>query len=182
MHRLKEKLNKEVSKALQEKFGYENVMAIPKIEKVVINVGTGKGLQDAKFNENVEKTLQRITGQKPVKTIAKKSISNFKIREGLVIGQMTTLRGNRMYDFLDKLINVTLPRIRDFRGLNDKSVDPQGNLTIGFKEHIAFPEIRSDEVEKIHGLQVTIVSSAKNREEGLELFKLLGFPFQTKEK
>ena len=180
MLKIKEKFNKEVAPALKEKFGYKNVLAIPKIEKVVVNIGTGRGLQDAKFNEVAESTLQRITGQRPVKTIAKKSISNFKIREGLVVGMMTTLRGPRMYDFLDKLVNITLPRIRDFRGISDKSVDPQGNLTIGFKEHIAFPEIKSDEVEKIHGLQVTIVTSAKSRAEGLELFKLLGFPFQIK--
>lgn len=182
MLKIKEKFNKEVVPSLKEKFGYKNAFAIPRIEKVIVNVGTGKGLQDAKFNEVVEATLQRITGQKPVKTAAKKSISNFKIREGLVVGMMTTLRGQRMYDFLEKLVNVTLPRIRDFRGLSEKSVDPQGNLTIGFKEHIAFPEIKSDEVEKIHGLQVTVVTSAKSREEGLELFKLLGFPFQIKEK
>ena len=180
MLKIKEKFNKEVAPALKEKFGYKNILAIPRIEKVVVNIGTGRGLQDAKFNEVAESTLQRITGQRPVKTIAKKSISNFKIREGLVVGMMTTLRGPRMYDFLDKLVNITLPRIRDFRGISEKSVDPQGNLTIGFREHIAFPEIKSDEVEKIHGLQVTIVTSAKSRAEGLELFKLLGFPFQIK--
>ena len=144
----------------------------------MVNVGTGQGLRDAKFNEVVEATLQRISGQRPVKVAAKKSISNFKIRQGLIVGMMVTLRGKKMYDFIDKLINVTLPRIRDFRGLDTKSVDPNGNLNIGLKENIAFPEIRSDEVEKIHGLQVSIATNAGSQEIGLELFKSLGFPFR----
>jgi len=178
MTRIKEKYNKVVAPALKEKFGYKNNLAIPKIEKVVVNIGTGQGLKDAKFNEVAEATLQRITGQQPVKAAAKKSISNFKIREGLVVGMMVTLRGKRMEDFIDKLINVTLPRVRDFQGLSVKSVDPQGNLNIGFSEHIAFPEIKSDEVEKIHGLQISVVTSAKTKDEGLELLRLLGFPFK----
>ena len=178
MHRLTEKYQKEVIPALKEKFGYKNNLAVPKINRVVINVGTGPGLKDPKFNDVVEGTLIRIAGQRPVKTTAKKSISNFKIRQGLVVGMMVTLRGKRMYDFVDKLINITLPRVRDFRGLETRSVDPQGNLNLGFKEHIAFPEIKSDEVEKIHGLQITLVTTAKTKEEGLELFKLLGFPFR----
>src|SRR3989344_6392501 len=178
MNRIKEKYQKTVQPSMKEKFGYKNNMAVPKIEKVIINVGTGPGLKDAKFNEVVEATLRRITGQKPVKTVAKKSISNFKIREGLVVGMMVTLRGSRMYDFLDKLINVTLPRVRDFRGLSPKSVDPRGNLNIGFREHIAFPEIKSDEVEKIHGLQVSIVTTAKNKQESLALLKLFCFSFR----
>ena len=176
--RLKEQYHKEILPALKEKFGYKNNLAAPKIAKVVLNVGTGQGLKDAKFNEVVEDTLLRITGQRPVKTVAKKSISNFKIRDGLVVGQSVTLRGSRMYEFLDKLINVTLPRVRDFRGLDSKSVDPKGNLNLGLREHIAFPEIKSDEVEKIHGLQIAVVTTAKTREEGLELLKLLGFPFR----
>lgn len=175
---LKEKYQKEVIPALREKFGYKNNLAVPKIEKVVVNIGTGHGLKDAKFNDVVEDTIKRITGQRPVKVAAKKSISNFKIRKGLIVGMVVTLRGKRMEDFVDKLINITLPRVRDFRGLDLKSVDPQGNLNIGFSEHIAFPEIKSDEVEKIHGLQISIVTTAKNKEEGLELLKLLGFPFQ----
>lgn len=182
MHRFQEKYIKEVIPVMKEKFGYKNILAIPKIEKVVVNIGTGKGLQDAKFNEVAEATLLRITGQKPVKNVAKKSISNFKIRAGLIVGMMTTLRGKRMYDFLDKLVNITLPRVRDFRGLELKSVDQNGNLNIGFKEHIAFPEIKSDEVEKIHGLQVTVVTNAKTRAEGLEIFSLLGFPFKKDDK
>lgn len=174
---IKEKFNKEVAPALMGKFGYTNNMAVPKIEKVVLNVGTGHGLKDVKYNEVVEATLQRISGQKPVKIAAKKSISNFKVRAGQVVGMKVTLRGKRMYDFLDKLVNITLPRVRDFRGLNPKSVDQKGNLNLGFKEHIAFPEIHSDEVEKIHGLQVTVATTATNRAEGLELFSQLGFPF-----
>ncbi|MFA6410542.1 MAG: 50S ribosomal protein L5 [Candidatus Buchananbacteria bacterium] len=177
MSRLSEIYQKKAIPALKEKFGYKNNLAVPKIEKVVVNIGTGQGLRDVKFNEVAENTLMRITGQKPVKTAAKKSISNFKIREGLIVGMMVTLRGQRMYDFLDKLINVTFPRVRDFRGLDTKSIDPQGNLNLGFKEHISFPEIKSDEIEKIHGLQITVVTSAKTKEEGLELFKNLGFPF-----
>lgn len=177
MNRLQEKYQKSIAPALKEKFGYSNSLAIPRIEKVVVNVGTGTGLKDPKYNEVVESTLERITGQKPVKTAAKKSISNFKIRAGLVVGIMVTLRGKRMYDFLDKFLNITLPRVRDFRGIDPKSVDPQGNLNIGFKEHIAFPEIKSDEVEKIHGLQVSIVTTAKTRDEGIELLRLLGVPF-----
>lgn len=177
-NKLKEQYQKEILSALKQKFGYKNNLAVPRIEKVVLNVGTGQGLKDPKFNEVVEDTLLRITGQKPVKAVAKKSISNFKVREGQVVGLSVTLRGTRMYEFLDKLINVTLPRVRDFRGLDDKSVDPRGNLNLGFKEHIAFPEIKSDEVEKIHGLQISVVTTAKNKEEGLELLTLLGFPFR----
>ena len=175
---LKEKYQKVVIPALKEKFGYKNNLAIPRIDKVVVNVGTGQGLKDAKFNEVVAATLERITGQRPIRVAAKKSISNFKIRAGLVVGMMVTLRGKRMHDFVDKLINITLPRVRDFRGLETRSVDPQGNLNLGFKEHIAFPEIKSDEVEKIHGLEISIVTTAKSREEGLELLTLLGLPFR----
>ncbi|OGY45552.1 MAG: 50S ribosomal protein L5 [Candidatus Buchananbacteria bacterium RIFCSPHIGHO2_02_FULL_38_8] len=177
MNRLKEKYQKGVIPAMEKAFGYKNDLAVPKLEKVIVNVGTGPGLKDSKFNEVVANTLQRITGQRPVSTTAKKSISNFKIRKGLIVGMIATLRGKRMYDFVDKLINVTLPRVRDFRGLSVKMVDGQGNLNIGFKEHIAFPEIKADEVEKIHGLQVSVITSAKTKEEGLELLKLLGFPF-----
>src|SRR3989338_6954451 len=178
MMNLKEKYQKVVTPALEEKFGYKNNLAVPRIDKVVVNVGTGQGLKDAKFNEVVAATLERITGQRPIRVAAKKSISNFKIRAGLVVGMMVTLRGKRMYDFVDKLINITLPRVRDFRCLETRSVDPQGNLNLGFKEHIAFPEIKSDEVEKIHGLEISIVTTAKSREEGLELLTLLGLPFR----
>lgn len=176
---IKEKYEKEVVPQLMEKFSWRNKMAVPKILKVTVNIGAGRGLQDAKFFELVENTLVRITGQKPAPTKAKKSISAFKIREGQVIGYKVTLRGNRMFDFLNKLIHVSLPRVRDFHGLDSsKLLDRQGNLTIGFKEHIVFPEIRSDEVERLHGLEICISTSAKKREEGVELFKLLGFPFK----
>jgi large subunit ribosomal protein L5 len=178
MDSLKEKYKKSAIPALKEKFGYKNEMATPRILKIVVNVGAGLGLKDPKFNEAVENTIIRITGQRPVKTLAKQSISNFKIRKGQIVGLMVTLRGKRMYDFLDKLINITLPRVRDFRGLDPKSVDNKGSMNLGFKEHISFPEIKSDEVERIHGLQVSIVTSAKSRAEGMELLKLLGIPFQ----
>ncbi|MDD2806936.1 MAG: 50S ribosomal protein L5 [Patescibacteria group bacterium] len=178
MNRIQEKYNKVVVPALKQKFDYSNSMSVPKIEKVVVNIGTGQGLRDPKFNEVAEATLQRITGQRPVKTVAKQSISNFKIREGLVVGMMVTLRGQKMYNFLDKLINITFPRVRDFRGIEAKSVDGKGSLNIGFREHIAFPEIKSDEIEKIHGLQISVVTTATNHEEGLELLTMLGFPFK----
>ena len=177
MHRLKEKYNKEIIPEMKKIFGYKNNLEVPKLEKAVINVGLGSGLKDSKFNELVQNTLERISGQKPVKVAAKKSISGFKIRAGMIVGTKVTLRGLRMYDFIDKLISVTLPRVRDFRGLKATSVDKYGNLNIGFKEHVAFPEIKSDEVERVHGLEIAILTSAKNKKEGSELFKLLGVPF-----
>lgn len=179
--RLQEKYKKEVVPALKEKFGYKNIMAIPKITKVVLNVGINSRNTDSGLLDAVESTLTRISGQKPVRTKAKKAISAFKVKENMVVGVVVTLRGQRMYDFLDKLINVSLPRIRDFRGVSEKNIDKQGNLTIGFKEHIVFPEIRSDEVERIHGLQVTITTTAGNSAAGEAMFRLLGFPFQKKQ-
>ena len=175
---LKEKYIKQVIPALKEKFGYKNDLAVPKLEKVIVNVGIGHSLKDPKFKETVENTLKRITGQKPVERKAKKAISGFKIRKDQIVGMMVTLRGRRMYDFVDKLINIALPRTRDFRGLNPKSLDRKGNFTIGLREHLAFPEIKADEVEKIHGLEVVIATTAKDDERGLELLKLLGFPFK----
>lgn len=176
--RLKELYLKRVIPAMQEKFGYKNKLAVPHLEKVAVNAGVGRGREDAKFIEAVKESLTKITGQRPRETKARKSIAGFKIRQGMTIGLAVTLRGPRMYDFVDKIINVVLPRTRDFRGLALKSLDERGNLTIGFREHLAFPEIDPDEVEKIHGLEVTIVSTAKNRDEASELFKLLGFPFR----
>ena len=176
MNRLKVKFEQEVRPQLMQEGGYPNILAVPRLEKVVINVGTSQGLKDAKYNEAVVATLRRITGQRPVKTLARQSISNFKIRAGQMVGLMVTLRAGRMYDFLDKLINATLPRVRDFRGLDPKNVDATGNLNIGIKEHLAFPEIKADEVEKIHGLQITVVTTAKNKTEGLALLTKLGFP------
>lgn len=179
---LKEFYQKKVVQILKQEFGFKNDFQVPKVEKVVINAGLGKGLKDATFIDNVESTLTRIAGQKPLKTKAKKSISNFKIRQGMVIGLKSTLRGKRMYDFIEKLIKITLPRVRDFRGLPLESIDKKGNLNIGIKEHIAFPEIKADEIERLHGLEIAIVTSAKNKEEGAALFKALGFPFKKSEK
>lgn len=178
MSRLKEKYIKEVVPEMKKVFGYKNDLAVPKLIKVTINVGTGRALTDDKFLDMVKNTVERISGQKPVFTRAKKSISAFKIREDMIVGAIVTLRGNRMYDFVDKLTNVTLARVRDFRGLEPKSVDASGNLTIGFKENIVFPEIKFDEVERLHGLAVTINTNAKNQKEALTLFRLLGFPFK----
>jgi large subunit ribosomal protein L5 len=179
---LKEKYNKEIVPKLKEQFSYTNNLLVPKIKKVVINVGFGRHSKEKDYIANIEKTLIAISGQKPVYTKAKKSISSFKIREGMIIGAMVTLRGKRMYDFLDKLINVSFPRVRDFRGISEKSVDKQGNLSIGFKENTAFPEVRVDDINNIHGLEVIIDSSAENKAEGLELFRLAGFPFKKEEK
>ncbi len=162
---------------MKKQFNYKSVMQVPKITKVVLNVGVGKFLKEANFVENVEKTLNKITGQKPVRTKAKTSISNFKVREGMEVGVMVTLRGARMYDFLEKLIKVTFPRVRDFRGISDKGFDRRGNFSIGFKENLAFPEVKVEEVDKIHGLQININTTAKNKEEGKALLSHLGFPF-----
>lgn len=165
---------------MKEKFGYQNNLAVPKLTKVSVNVGINARNTDSAYQDSVEKNITRITGQKPVRTKAKKAISSFKVREGMVVGVKVTLRGQRMYDFLDKLVNISLPRVRDFRGLNSKIVNDHGKLTIGFKEYNVFPEIKMDEIEKSHGLEVTIDNTANTREEGLELFQLLGFPFQKK--
>lgn len=174
---LKEHYFKNVVPSLVKEFGLKNNLAAPRLTKVTINIGLGQQGKDSKLAEVAYRTLERITGQKPVFTRAKKSISNFKIRQNMVIGAMVTLRGVRMYDFLEKLIRVSLPRVRDFRGLPIKSIDSQGNLSIGFKEHLIFPEIRSDEVETIHGLEVAITTTARNRQQGHKLFEFLGFPF-----
>lgn len=163
---------------LKENFGYKNINAVPTVNSITLNIGLGPGLKDAKFLEVAEKTMTRISGQKPVSTKARKSISGFKIRENMVVGMKVTMRGRRMWDFLEKLVKVSLPRVRDFRGLSDKSFDGHGNYSLGFKEHIAFPEIRSDEIELVHGLQVTIATSAKNNKEAKALLANLGFPFK----
>jgi len=178
--RLQKKYKKEVVPALEKQFGYKNIMSVPKILKVTINVGINSRNTDSGLLDNVENNLSRITGQKPVRTKSRAAISAFKVKENMVVGVVVTLRGRKMFDFLDKLINVSLPRIRDFRGVSAKNIDAQGNLSIGFKEHIVFPEIRSDEVERIHGLQVNITTNARSREAGEELFRLLGFPMQKK--
>jgi large subunit ribosomal protein L5 len=175
----KERYRTDVVPKMEKAFSYENAHAVPRIEKVVVNVGFGKNGGDEKFVETVHKTLERITGQKPVDTKARKSISGFKVREGQVVGARVTLRGKRMEDFVEKLIRVTLPRVRDFRGLSTKSfARGERQYTIGFAEHNVFPEIKSDEVELLHGLEVTIVTTAKTPKETRELLTLLGFPFQ----
>jgi len=183
MNKLAIKYNKELKAKLGKELGLTNLMAVPKVNKVVINIGLGKAAQDKQWIEIAKSILERISGQKPVEAKAKKSISNFKIRQGMVVGSRVTLRGNRMYDFLDKLINSTIPRFRDFYGLeNKKGFDGNGNYTLGFKEHIVFPEIGMDDVEKVHGLELTIVTSAKNDKEALALLKTLGFPFKKDKK
>jgi len=177
---LQEKYKKEVIPAMKQKFGYKNDLAVPKIEKVVVNVGIGSIItsKDEKAQETIAKDLTLIAGQKPLVTLAKKAISAFKIREGMPIGLKVTLRGKRMYDFLSRLINVVLPRTRDFRGLNPKSIDEGGNLTIGIKEHIIFPEISQEDIRNIFGLEITIVIHEKDKEKVLEFYKLMGFPIK----
>lgn len=169
-----------IAPKLKEELKLKNILQAPRLLKVVVNVGYGRQAKDQPFIEHVEKTLAAITGQKPVHHLAKKSISNFKIREGMKIGASVTLRGERMYDFVYKLIHLTLPRVRDFRGLNPKAFDGRGNYTVGFKENLAFPEVRAEAMDKIHGLEITLITTAKSREEGLSLLKALGFPFRQK--
>jgi len=173
---LKEKYIKEVVPAMIEKFGFKNNMAVPKIKKVIVNVGIG-ALKDNKAQEAISSDLALITGQKPAPTQAKRAIAGFKIREGMVVGLKVTLRGRKMFEFLSRLINTAIPRIRDFRGLDPKSVDQGGNLNIGIKEHIIFPEISPEQIKSIFGLEVTVVTNSK-REYALELFSLLGFPIK----
>jgi large subunit ribosomal protein L5 len=178
-NQLQEKYKKEVVPELKKLFGYKNIFVIPRFEKIVVNVGINQAqAKEAQFIENIESSLKRITGQKPIKTLAKKSISTLKVRSGMIVGMKVTLRGKLMYDFFNKLVNVALPRVRDFRGIPLSSLDGQGNLSIGFREHIAFPEIRSDEVEKIHGLEVVISTTAKSDKEAKELLSLLGLPLR----
>ena len=183
--RLKDKFEKEVIPEMMKKFGYKNKMAVPKIEKVVVNTGFGRLVagktseEQKKIRDAILEDLALLSGQRPILTRAKKSISSFKIRKGMAIGAQVTLRGKRMNDFLERLIHIALPRSRDFRGIERKSVDREGNLTIGIKEHIAFPEILPEKAKTIFGLEITVVTTVKNREEGLELLKLLGFPIKT---
>jgi large subunit ribosomal protein L5 len=181
MTRLQEKFNKKIIPAMKEAFAYKNDLVVPRLKKVKINAGLSVSLsKDEKYQETVIETLKRISGQKPLLVKAKKSISAFKVRQGMVVGASVTLRGSRMYEFVDKLVNITLARVRDFQGLEEKSLGNSGSFTIGFKEHIVFPEIKSDEVEKIHGLEVSVITSAKTLAEGVKLLKLLGFPFKEK--
>ena len=175
---MREKYVKEVMPVLMKEFGIENPMACPKIEKVVVNMGVGEATQNAKVLDPAVNDLQAITGQKPVVTKAKKSIAQFKVREGQSIGAMVTLRGDRMYEFLDRLINVALPRVRDFRGVNTKSFDGRGNYTLGLRDQLIFPEIDYSKVDKLKGMNVTIVTTAKNDDQARSLLKAMGMPFR----
>lgn len=176
--RLKEKYTNEVVNALMERFQYGNIMEVPKLEKVVINMGIGEARDNPKLLESAVKELEIIAGQKPVITKAKKSIANFKLREGMNVGTKVTLRGDRMYYFLDKLMNIALPRVRDFRGVSDTSFDGRGNYALGIKEQLIFPEIEYDKVESIRGLDIIIVTTAKTDEEAKEFLALMGMPFK----
>ena len=165
---------------LKEQFGLKNVHQVPRIEKVTVNVGLSKALKDARFMDIIESSMTRITGQKPLKTLSRKSIANFKIREDLPVGMKVTLRGKRMWEFLDKLLNVSFARVRDFRGVPESCVDTRGNFSYGFVEQTPFPEITPDEADLLHGLQVNLTTTAMTHERGLTLFKLLGVPFSGK--
>lgn len=175
---LRERYNNDAVPALVQKFGYNNIMKVPKLEKVIINMGVGDAIQNPKLLDAAVNDLTRIAGQRPVVTRAKKSIANFKLRTGMPIGCKVTLRGQRMYDFLEKLFNVALPRVRDFRGVSSSSFDGRGNYSLGLREQLIFPEINYDEIEKIRGMDITIVTTAKTDEEARELLRLLGIPFK----
>ena len=177
MARLKDKYINEVIPGLQEKFNYSNVMAIPKLDKVTINIGLGEAVANPKAVDAALNDLAAITGQKPVVSKAKKSIATFKVRQGMPIGVKVTLRGERMYDFVDKLVSIALPRVRDFHGVSPKSFDGRGNYSLGLKEQLIFPEIEYDKVDKVRGLEIVFSTTAKTDEEGRELLKLLGMPF-----
>ena len=177
MARLKEMYRSEVAPALMKKFGYKSVMQIPKLDKIVINVGCGEAKDNSKVVDAIVNDLSIITGQRPVLCKAKKSVANFKLREGMVIGVKVTLRGDRMYEFLDRFLNLALPRVRDFRGINPDSFDGRGNYSMGVKEQLIFPEIDYDKIDKIRGMQIVFTTTAKTDEEGKELLKMLGMPF-----
>jgi len=176
--RLYTEYKEEIISRLNDQFDYDNVMAVPKLKKIVVNCGVGEAVENKKRLDTIVGNVAKITGQHPVTTKAKKSISNFKTRKGMPIGCKVTLRKKRMYEFLDRLINLALPRTRDFRGVPDKSFDGSGNYTLGIKEHTIFPEINTEEVEEIHGLDISFVTSAETDEEALELLKEFGMPFQ----
>jgi large subunit ribosomal protein L5 len=178
MARLKNYYDKEVVPRLIDTFKYKNAMQVPKLDKIVLNIGLGEAIHNIKLLDSAVDELKMVAGQKPVITRSKKSIAAFKLRIGMPIGCMVTLRHKRMYDFFDKLVNIALPRVRDFRGISGKAFDGYGNYTLGIKEHIIFPEIDYDKIEKIKGLNICVVTTAKNDEEGKELLKLLGMPFK----
>ncbi len=178
MPRMKELYKEDVLPALREEFAYGNVMQVPTLDKIVVNIGLGEALQNSKYLDSAVGDLVKITGQRPVITRAKKSIATFKLREGNPIGVKVTLRGNRMWDFFDRLVSIALPRQRDFRGISPNSFDGRGNYTLGFREQLVWPEIDYDKIDKIRGMEVTIVTTAKTDEEGRGLLKLLGMPFK----
>ena len=178
MSRLREDYENEIKKALTEKFGYKNVMQVPRLEKIVINMGVGEAKENSKIMESAVKDLTTISGQKPVVTKAKKSVANFKLREGMPIGCKVTLRGERMYEFTDRLVNLALPRVRDFRGVSAESFDGRGNYALGIKEQIIFPEIEYDKVDKVRGMDIIFVTTARTDEEARELLRLFGMPFK----
>jgi large subunit ribosomal protein L5 len=178
MARLQDQYKAEIVPKLKEKFGYRNVMQVPRLSKVVLNIGLGDAIENVKVIETASAEISVITGQKPVVTKARKSIANFKLREGVPIGVMVTLRRDRMYHFLDKLIAIALPRVRDFRGVSPRGFDGRGNYTLGIKEQIMFPEVNYDKIDKIRGMNITIVTTARTDEEGLELLRLMGLPFR----
>ena len=178
MDRLQEKYNKEVVPALTEKFGYKNVMELPKISKIIINMGVGEAVGNPKALDSAVSDLTIIAGQKPILTKAKKSLAAWKLRQGMPIGAKVTLRGVRMYQFLDKFMNVALPRVRDFRGISANSFDGRGNYAIGLKEQLIFPEIEYDKIDKLRGMNIVVVTTAKTDEEARELLKLMGMPFK----
>ena len=179
MTRLKERYLKDVVPGLKKEFGYTNVMAIPKLEKVVVNMGLGEATQNAKLIDTGADEVGRITGQRPVTTRAKKSIAAFKVRKGMPVGTMVTLRGDRMYEFLDRLLNVALPRVRDFKGVSTKGFDGRGNFTLGLRDQLLFPEIDYMKVDKARGMNVSVVTTARTDEEARRLLQLLGMPFRT---
>ncbi|MFO7245514.1 MAG: 50S ribosomal protein L5 [Thermaerobacter sp.] len=176
--RLKERYQKEIVPALMQRFGYRNPMQVPRVEKIVVNMGVGDAIQNPKLLESAVEELAAITGQRPAITRARKSISSFKLREGMAIGCKVTLRGERMYHFLDRLIHIALPRVRDFRGVNPNGFDGRGNYTLGLKEQLVFPEIDYDRIQKVRGMDITIVTTARTDEEARELLKQLGMPFR----
>ncbi len=177
MSRLKDFYNAEVVEAMTKKFGYKNIMEVPKLDKIVVNMGVGEAKDNAKVLESAVKDMETITGQKAVLTKAKKSVANFKIREGMAIGCKTTLRGEKMYEFLDRLVNLALPRVRDFRGVNPNGFDGRGNYALGLKEQIIFPEIEYDKIDKTRGMDIIFVTTAKTDEEARELLRLFNMPF-----
>ncbi|MHB8124506.1 MAG: 50S ribosomal protein L5 [Desulfitobacteriaceae bacterium] len=178
MARLKEKFISEIAPALQQKFGYKNIMQIPRLDKVVINMGVGEAITNSKAIDSAVGDLTKIAGQKPVVTKAKKSIAAFKLREGMPIGTKVTLHGERMYEFVDRLLNVALPRVRDFRGVSAKAFDGRGNYTVGIKEQLIFPEIEYDKIDKLRGMDIVFVTTAKSDEEAREMLRLFGMPFR----